>query len=208
MKGEKEWPRKAMNRQEKLCLALMLMIWIGGSCVVDVIMPPASAEEPAAVQAMDKPVVWIHITEDIPANSAMELWSIEAERPDTEPDYSYIPLDKPLVDALISSCEEWGVPLELALGVIEVESNFDPKVVNPVSGCYGLMQLSPRYFPGGLTPVENIQAGVAYLGELLERYGDDQGTALAAYNAGYDTGNRAYANAVLAATEKWGAALR
>lgn len=88
----------------------------------------------------------------------------------------------------------------LALGVIEVESSFKLDADNGL--CYGLMQLNRRYFPDGLTPGENIRVGVEYLGQLLDRY-DTVEAALTSYNAGHDTGKRGYANAVLAAAEKW-----
>ena len=70
------------------------------------------------------------------------------------------------------------------------------------AGCYGLLQINPQYFPSGLTPAENIEAGMEYLGSLIDRYGD-LGAALTAYNAGSDTGDRTYASAVLEAAEKW-----
>ena len=101
---------------------------------------------------------------------------------------------------LLEACEENGVELALALGVIEVESRFRVNADNGL--CYGLMQLNRRYFPADLSPSENIRHGVEYLGQLLARYSTVE-AALTAYNAGHDTGNRAYANAVLAAAEKW-----
>lgn len=115
-----------------------------------------------------------------------------------------IPLPPELTAVLVASCEADGVPLDIALGVMDIETGgtFDPDVVNPVSGCYGLMQLSPEYFPSSLSPVENIEAGVAYLGELMARY-DGVDAALTAYHDGHDTGRRGYANAVLEAAEKW-----
>ena len=115
-----------------------------------------------------------------------------------------IPLPDELIAVLVAACEAEGVPLDIALGVMDVETGgtFGPTVVNPVSGCYGLMQLNPAYFPSGLSPAENIQAGIGYLGELLARYGTTD-AALTAYHDGHDTGRRVYANAVLEAAEKW-----
>ena len=115
-----------------------------------------------------------------------------------------IPLPEELIAVLVASCEAEGVPQDIALGVMDVETGgtFDPTAVNPVSGCYGLMQLNPVYFPSGLSPAENIQAGIGYLGELLARYGATD-AALTAYHDGHDTGRRGYALAVLEAAEKW-----
>ena len=118
-----------------------------------------------------------------------------------EPAYNpVIPLSEDLQYILWASCEENNVDLAIALGLIEVESGFDADADGGL--CYGLMQLNRKYFPSGLPAGENIQYGLEYLGQLLVRY-DTVEAALTAYNAGHDTGSRAYANAVLAAAEKW-----
>lgn len=149
----------------------------------------------AAVLRLDKPA---REGED-PNEDALITAALEAQgyfRPE-------VPLSYELQDALHTACERHGVDYTTVLGLIQVESGFDEAAVNPATECYGLCQLSPRYFPGDLTPAENIEAGVAYLGEQLERYGGDIGAALRAYNRGYDDGDRAYANAVLSAAEGW-----
>lgn len=134
---------------------------------------------------------------------------IETPAPTTEPlptptpdpcDPS-IPLPAELQEVLREACAEHGVPVPLALGVIQVESRFQPDAVSQ-EGCYGLMQLNPKYFPADLSPADNLRAGVEYLGQLLEEHGDTA-AALTAYNAGHDTGSRTYAGAVLAAAEGW-----
>lgn len=111
-----------------------------------------------------------------------------------------IPMSAEHQAALYEACEANGVPLELALGLIYTESRFQADADNGTS--YGLCQLNRDYFPDGLSPEENIKAGVEYLGALLERYDTVEG-ALTAYNAGSDTGSRVYANAVLEAAEMW-----
>ena len=123
----------------------------------------------------------------------------EPDKPAYDP---AVPLAEDLQLILLDACEANGVDLALALGVIEVESSFQLDAVNQKSGCYGPMQLNPRYFPAGLPSGENIRVGVEYLGRLLARYGTVE-AALTAYNAGHDTGARGYANAVLAAAERW-----
>lgn len=112
-----------------------------------------------------------------------------------------IPLDQELQAVLWETCEAHGVPLPLALGLIEKESNFQPAAVSR-NGAYGLCQLNPSYFPDNLDPAGNIAAGVAWLGELLKQHGDTA-AALRAYNLGHDDGDRVFADAVLAAAEKW-----
>lgn len=115
-----------------------------------------------------------------------------------------IPLSAELQAVLFEACTENDVPVALDLGVIEVESCFLADADN--GQCYGLMQLNRDYFPDKLSPADNLRAGIEYLGRLLEQYGDTA-AALTAYNAGYDTGRRAYANAVLSAAEWWEEAL-
>jgi soluble lytic murein transglycosylase-like protein len=80
----------------------------------------------------------------------------------------------------------------LALAVAQAESGgqqYDASG-NPLTssaGAVGIMQLEPgtaaQYGADPSNPIENIDAGTAYLGDLLNQYGDT-GTALAAYNWG------------------------
>ena len=114
-----------------------------------------------------------------------------------------VPLDFTLQDILQTECEKNGIPYAVALGLIEVESGFQAGAVNEETGCYGLCQLNPLYFPNGLDPAENIVTGMACLGENIQRYDGDLAAALTAYNAGHDTGSREYAEKVLAAAEGW-----
>lgn len=113
-----------------------------------------------------------------------------------------VPLSYELQDVLQTECEHCGVDYALALGLIETESGFDPEAVSK-SGCMGLMQLNPKYFDtAGMTPAENIQAGIEYLAYQLGRY-ETVEAALCSYNAGHDTGARTYANKVLEKAEAW-----
>ena len=80
------------------------------------------------------------------------------------------------------------VRTDLVRAVVQVESAFNPSA-RSIKGALGLMQLMPatiRRFgvADPFNPVENIRAGVAYLRQLLDRYGNDEQLALAAYNAG------------------------
>lgn len=113
-----------------------------------------------------------------------------------------VPITYELQDITQTACEEFGVPYSLALAVMEQESGFQTDAENP-SGCYGIMQLNPDFFPSGLSPAENIRAGVAYLGELLDTYGDVE-RAVTAYF--YGPSNRTsswYSNEVLERVDKW-----
>lgn len=113
-----------------------------------------------------------------------------------------VPLSFELQDTLHTACEEFGVPYELMLGLVEVESNFNTDAVSP-HGAEGLCQLMPSWFGSGLTPAENIRAGTEYLAEMHDRYGYWE-AALCGYNRGKDTGEREYSSKVVRAAVKWG----
>lgn len=125
-----------------------------------------------------------------PSPEPVEDWYIES-----------LPLDKQLQKVVFDAACENGVDYFTALGLIQVESNFRVDAVNPVTGCRGLCQLSPKYFPRYYTPEENVRAGIGYLGQLLETYQGDVEAALRAYNRGWDDGARGYSYAVLSAAE-------
>lgn len=152
------------------------------------------SEMPLTPPASSEPVL------SIPPTQTPE--PLQTPGPSSEPTLynPAIPLSEDLQIALRDACEEYGVDVAVALGVIEVESGFDQNSDNGL--CYGLMQLNRRYFPSNLPAGENIRYGLEYLGQLLTRYSTVE-AALTSYNAGHDTGSQVYANAVLAAAEKW-----
>lgn len=140
-----------------------------------------------------------------PFSSAREKAVVTAQTGHAWPEAVSLGNPTPLSDDLylevqISSAA-YGIPLCLALGLIEIESGFDTEAISP-KGCYGLCQLNPIYHPSGLSPKENIKTGLKFLGELLSRY-QDYGAALTAYHAGRDTGSRTYAQKVLDAANLW-----
>ena len=80
------------------------------------------------------------------------------------------------------------VDLALVKAVIHTESYFNPNATSR-KGASGLMQLMPQtarhYGVVDLySPQQNLDAGVRYLRDLLQRYDNQIFLALAAYNAG------------------------
>ena len=98
------------------------------------------------------------------------------------------PDDTNRYDHLISeSAARYGVDAALVKAVVRAESNFDAGAVS-YAGARGLMQLMPGTAAGlgvkdSFNPAENIDGGVRYLSQQLERFGTVE-LALAAYNAG------------------------
>ena len=137
---------------------------------------------------------------DIPATTVvLILDAAEAAQPQQVKQTWYVPLTGEELDVLLETCEAGCIDPTIAFGLIQVESNFRADALNERSGCYGYCQLNPQYFPTGLSPADNIRTGIEYLAYQLERYDGDLEAALTAYNAGYDTGDRTYAEQVIAA---------
>jgi soluble lytic murein transglycosylase-like protein len=98
--------------------------------------------------------------------------------------------------AIVTESRRSGIPMELVLALIQVESSGNAFAVSSV-GAIGLMQLRPstaeevaaqlgiRWTGAAMLfePVTNVRLGVEYLRQLVERYGSVS-TALAAYNWG------------------------
>jgi soluble lytic murein transglycosylase-like protein len=90
--------------------------------------------------------------------------------------------------AIIKASKQFRVEPSLIKAVIKAESDFDHMAVSP-KGAQGLMQLMPETASdmevgNPLNPEENILGGTRYLSLMLERFKNNLGMALAAYNAG------------------------
>jgi Transglycosylase SLT domain/Sel1 repeat len=88
----------------------------------------------------------------------------------------------------------YGIRPRLALAVIAVESNFEPRARSP-KDAQGLMQLIPgtasRFkVRNALDPTENVHGGLAYLRWLLAYYRGQVTLVAAAYNAGENAVDR------------------
>jgi soluble lytic murein transglycosylase-like protein len=106
---------------------------------------------------------------------------------------------------IVKLTKKYDLELPLILAVIEIESMFNPNDVS-TAGAVGLMQLMPvtarelglrvpRYknplnpIPNSrlderFDPKENVEAGMKYLNDMIERYNNNYVLALCAYNAG------------------------
>lgn len=106
-----------------------------------------------------------------------------------EPVYYDVPLKHPLQDRLFDLCEEYGVPVEMALAVMEQESRFQAEAVSE-GGDQGLFQINPVNndwlqetlgLDDVMEPTQNMEAGI-YMLSLFDY--DDPHKRLMAYNCG------------------------
>lgn len=94
----------------------------------------------------------------------------------------------PLAEVIRTASHRFGVDERLIRAVIKAESNFNPRAVSR-AGAEGLMQLMPATARSlgvrdSFDPTQNVMAGTRFLRDLLDRYGGNVETALAAYNWG------------------------
>lgn len=115
------------------------------------------------------------------------------------PVYYDIPLDREQQDVVREIAAEYGVPFELVLAVMQVESNFDVTAIGN-GNCYGIMQIHKINHPAlekqlGITDwlslSDNARAGCYMLGQLLDKY-QDETRALMAYNMGEGAARNAW----------------
>lgn len=103
-----------------------------------------------------------------------------------------IPLTETMQQYTREVAQKYNVPFSLVLGVMKVESNFNPNVKSHTND-YGLMQINAcniswlRETLGAnniLDPEYNIECGTLMLGDLYKRYNGDLNKVLMAYNIG------------------------
>jgi soluble lytic murein transglycosylase-like protein len=109
---------------------------------------------------------------------------LKEEEPQSEPQAPEPPFHSLILQAAVVH----NVEPALIKAVILAESNYNPKAVSK-RGARGLMQLMPSTAAAlGVDdlfdPEDNINGGVKYLRQLLDRFDNDVRLALAAYNAG------------------------
>ncbi|ACB85862.1 lytic transglycosylase domain-containing protein [Natranaerobius thermophilus] len=106
------------------------------------------------------------------------------------------PMNKEVAEKLLTQSENLDLEISLLLGLIEVESRFDPKNVSH-AGAVGIMQIMPGTaqaladkndfgyeYEKLFDPFYNIKLGTIQLNYLLNQYDGDIHKALTAYNRG------------------------
>jgi Transglycosylase SLT domain len=101
-----------------------------------------------------------------------------------------IALNGPYAELIRVSAAKYALDPLLLANVMAAESNFNPRAVSR-KNAQGLMQLMPEtssrlMVKNPFDPAQNIDAGAAYLKQMLNRFEGNVSFALAAYNAGPD----------------------
>lgn len=118
--------------------------------------------------------------------------------------YYDVPLSDSLQRYIYEVCADEDVPVALVLAMIEHESRFNPEVVSATDD-YGLMQINvinhewleeDYRCADMLNPYQNVFCGIKIIGNYLEKYEDDYGKALMAYNMGDYGARKAWQNGV------------
>ena len=131
--------------------------------------------EPDEVPYIEPPVEKAEPTQEAPAAGP-----VQEDRPVLD--------GTPYAEIIAAAAEAHGVDPLLVRALIQVESGYRPRARSP-RGAMGLMQLMPSTareynVRHPFEPKANIEAGIKHLKTLIDRFGDDVGLALAAYNAG------------------------
>lgn len=136
-------------------------------------MKPSTTDEP--IEPLDEPV---------------EPTPIPEEEPKVV--YFNVPLSHDLQDYIRGLCEEYDVPMELVLAMIEKESSFNPNAVSKTND-YGLMQINGIHHETmrkkfGITdyldPCSNVLYGIYLISGHLSKTDGNIELALMRYNAG------------------------
>ncbi len=112
------------------------------------------------------------------------------------PNVSCDALEEREVNKLVQgAASKHGLDSVLLRSVMKQESAFKPCALS-VAGAMGLMQIMPEtaemlHLEDPFDPAKNVDAGATFLKTMLDRFGGDVAMALAAYNAGPTTVDKA-----------------
>jgi hypothetical protein len=112
-----------------------------------------------------------------------ELFQAEPSRP-------IVNLTGPYAELIRVAAAKYALDPLLLANVMAAESNYNPRAISR-KNAQGLMQLMPEtssrlMVKNPFDPAQNIDAGAAYLKQMLNRFAGNVELALAAYNAGPD----------------------
>ena len=188
-----------IQRNERIAYVILVALW--GAILIMVLVSFIMEKFAAVPETETEEEVWSTIEIDEPpiqeeaqVDQAEMMPVLEVEEPEAvafDPVREDIPLDADTQRQLYRSCDEVGVPYELALAVIWRESRFQ-NIVGDNGDSAGYMQVQPRWHSERMErlgvfdladPYGNFLVGCDYLAELI---GKDRGIewALMAYNGG------------------------
>lgn len=127
-------------------------------------------------------------TSDITTDRGIKNTGASAVHPFMLNSVHHVHVASDITSIVNDAASRYRVDPSLVMAVIQTESSFNPYAVSS-AGAKGLMQLMDGTAAGlgvadPFDPVQNVNGGVRYLSELLNRYDGNVQTALAAYNAG------------------------
>lgn len=150
-------------------------------------MPDVAPEAPVDIaplpdQIGEVPLFGFEYNQQPAPATKRPLQFAEAEKQEKE-----IP-EHPFHDDILRASRTYEVDVALIRAIIFAESNNNPQAVSH-RGAQGLMQLMPHTAKSlgvedSFNPAMNIDGGVRYFKQLLNRFSGDVRLALAAYNAG------------------------
>lgn len=182
----RESKKKPKCNYTRLCTAFLVIALLGGLIGYTIGAVHTPQKTVTVTETIEVPV---HESENLPQNTEVFLFDI--------------PLSDSLQRYIYEICADEGVPVTLALAVIEHESGFNPEAVSSTDD-YGLMQinavnhgwLEEKYRTADfLNPYQNVFCGITIIGGYIEKYGD-YGKALMAYNMGDYGAQKAWENGV------------
>lgn len=175
---------------------------------------PAQEEKPDCNQDLNafqsdlaqEPIEPIDVIEPEPVPEPEPIPEPELESELNTTFYYDVPLSHKIQDYLFKACETYGVPVPLALAIIEIESDFNPNVVSSTRD-YGLFQVNRCNFSSCrahmndnsidfLDPITNIECGVWLFSVEYHAESENATLALMRYNNGPTGARRKWAKGI------------